>query len=688
MNRKDADFDSEIEEWFEKTGGIPYLAIALMCYMDAKKLKIDVGRGGEYWPMIGMDYDRAKENLSRIIGAYEALFRLIVEKEFYKVPVILQPTADDELERFYDDFGCRDCLRMLKRRAEVGIFFRSFEEEWEGREVTVYDLNDVSMKLRRAVDVLAENVNWIREEFSKYRRKLVEIMTDKSMETGETTTRMIYHALRHLDELETDEDVEIWYLIWLRHALQELPALGLERASKGIEIAKKRRDVHAWAFLRDLAQKCGFYELKHVGGIMLKLGKALGEMTSHKCTTKDDVLRAFEILTTSKFLLSTFKHLRIADKVLKDFDNILKSAESLRVLKEFVIGWVLRDRADVLIDLNKNDEAKRDLIWILENCSNLKFEEPAKDFFKPYGGNAEEKFERSINDLIASAHYDLGRVLRNLMEFENARKEFELALKIYEKLKSFDNALKCKGFIKRVGVLEGNIEDFTDPFEEMREWLVELDPMVISGICAEYVVSLALKGAYEDLRRDLEPCLGWMFYEDEVLTKGVLAVLGLDLDRRKIIGELKKYDEYVKERMGLNREVESRVELLKDFDDHLVRAELMGWGEGFVRDMAKFFGGSGFLKELIELAKSGKDVRERIELITTADSVHAFARILRLYLEGCKEKAKTLALSKKEYCKDRNPCLSWLFGEVAEALDEGNDERFKSAVVKLFYYHI
>jgi len=236
--------------------------------------------------------------------------------------------------------------------------------------------------------------------------------------------------------------------------------------------------------------------------------------------------------------------------------------------------------------------------------------------------------------------------------------------------------------------LEGNIEDFTDLFEEMREGLAKLNPQIVSLICAEYVVSLALKGAYEDLRRDLEPCLGWMFYRHEVLTKGVLTILGLDLDRRKIIGELKEFDEYIKERRDLDREVESRVELLKDFDDHLVRAELMGKGEEFVRDMAKIFGGSRSLKELVELAKSGKDVRERIELITTADSVHAFARVLRLYLEGCKEKAKTLALSVKEYWKDSNPCLSWLFGEVAEALDEGNDERFKRAVVKLFYYHI
>jgi len=97
----------------------------------------------------------------------------------------------------------------------------------------------------------------------------------------------------------------------------------------------------------------------------------------------------------------------------------------------------------------------------------------------------------------------------------------------------------------------------------------------------------------------------------------------------------------------------------------------------------KKFGGLDNLKELVELAKKDRSkVFERVDLITTAHSVHAFARLLWLYLEGFKREAKILAQAISEYWKDRNPCLSWLFGETAK------EDKFKRAVIKLFYYHI
>ena|GEM_PF-3726269 len=301
----------------------------------------------------------------------------------------------------------------------------------------------------------------------------------------------------------------------------------------------------------------------------------------------------------------------------------------------------------------------------------------SEDFFKPYGGKAEDKFKECLDVLIASTNYDLGIILRDLRKFKDARDRFESALKVYES-KHFYNALKCKSFIKRIGILEGKDENFEDLFNEMERNKFRLDPETISLICAEYILSLVFSHPNQ-IDETLRSCEDRMSYKHRVLTEGVLSVFGF-FDRRKAIKDLKEYDDEIKK--GLNEVVERRVDFVENFGD-LVMTELEGKGDFFLKDKAKYFGGLDNLKELVELAKKDRSkVFERVDLITTADSIHAFVRLLWLYLEGFKREAKILAQAESEYWKDRNPCLSWLFGEAAK------EDKFKRAVIKLFYYHI
>jgi len=145
---------------------------------------------------------------------------------------------------------------------------------------------------------------------------------------------------------------------------------------EGIDVAKKHGDVYAWAFLLELAETCRFYKVVKV---MLELGKAL------EVEAKDENSRAMKLLTVSKYLLTTFKLLsagkldyRVVDEVvneiLKSFDIVLRDVEDLKVLKDYVKGHVLRDRANVLRGIGRIYDAKRDLNWILKNCQKLKFD--------------------------------------------------------------------------------------------------------------------------------------------------------------------------------------------------------------------------------------------------------------------------------------------------------------------------
>jgi len=99
-----------------------------------------------------------------------------------------------------------------------------------------------------------------------------------------------------------------------------------------------------------------------------------------------------------------------------------------------------------------------------------------------------------------------------------------------------------------------------------------------------------------------------------------------------------------------------------------------------------------------------------VKLTITADSLHAFARILSLILTSkmstlrefirsifethtFKVKdpitdAYNLALANAEYWTNLKLTLGNLFLNIAKALKEGDEKMLKTSIVKLFYYHI
>jgi|GEM_PF-3885260 len=211
----------DLEEWYSKTAGIPYLALSLMCYKEVKDVKL--GKGGIYVSRDFLDLDEKEaEGLMNVIfEGYKIILKEIREREPHLIPVIIQMIAEDEALKFYG----RDemIFDLLESSVEV------YEGKWRGRSVKVFDLEREWIKLRDVLDQIAESDNAWRMRLIGWKRKLVEIMTDRWMEVGGITDRTVFFALKHLEFLmryDRDEGIERWYLIWLRSALQHFPSLG------------------------------------------------------------------------------------------------------------------------------------------------------------------------------------------------------------------------------------------------------------------------------------------------------------------------------------------------------------------------------------------------------------------------------------------------------------------------------
>jgi hypothetical protein len=130
--------------------------------------------------------------------------------------------------------------------------------------------------------------------------------------------------------------------------------------------------------------------------------------------------------------------------------------------------------------------------------------------------------------------------------------------------------------------------------------------------------------------------------------------------------------------------------------EELIKSEMeRGLDEGKAKiKLGILFGGVELLEFVRDVYKKDKEKAMRlVELTTTAGSIHAFARIMWLILTDNLIHAHILSLAMAEYWSNLVPTLGKLFSELSEALKmalDGKDyeRKLKTAIVKLFYYHV
>jgi len=306
---------------------------------------------------------------------------------------------------------------------------------------------------------------------------------------------------------------------------------------------------------------------------------------------------------------------------------------------------------------------------------------------------------------------------------------------LYRELKDFVEELKCKSWMKRVEILKD--WEFGKPIkydlmEEALDVWHKLDLESKSYLCGEYIVSLALDG-YS--KKDLEffEKVGVFIPEVLAMSCGILSLLNSDILKfvlkieelkKKIVRDLENegidfeedditrlmalqilnnYD--VETSKGLKDEFERRMRIVENFDEEISSLKDRGYDEEEAKEiLGLMFRGLGLLNFAKKVYEENKREAERlVKLTTTANSLHAFGRILLLILASRMSSLKLtfnfevkdpitdaiiLALAEAEYWTNLNPTLGRLFLNLAEALDKNDEKKLKTAIVKLFYFHV
>lgn len=198
---------------------------------------------------------------------------------------------------------------------------------------------------------------------------------------------------------------------------------------------------------------------------------------------------------------------------------------------------------------------------------------------------------------------------------------------------------------------------------------------------------------FEELKKKIERDLeneGIDFEEDDIARLMALLILN-------------NYDSKMSK--GLKDEFERRMRIVENFDEEIRSLKDRGYDEEEAKKiLGLMFRGLGLLNFAKKIYEDDKREAERlVKLTTMTSSLHAFARILLLILASRMSSLKltfdfevkdpitdayNLALAEAEYWINLNPTLGRLFLNLAEALNKNDEKKLKTAVVKLFYYHV
>lgn len=451
----------DIQKWFRYTLGIPYLAIHLMCHVEnpekLKQVRVDVE---EYITEKEPSKDEIKKSYLRIINSYVALLYYIMEKENSLIPFILQPTATDEYKEFCRSTSVKDCERWLERCINEGVILVKKTEIWMGRKVQYYDLDDLNMILRNLFKELAATNTTIRKYVMRWRRMLLQILSVKAMNFGETTSRMLYAALEHLLTLRewgvSDSLFKKWYIWWLSYDLSTTSSIvstGLAEDVKlgwTLEVVENNRDdlgMLRFHYLRALAQACRTFpspKCEMLAGRIWKIlqRKPQGDLMKTwwlmaKLSTLSTIAYLIELRTDMDMDMPMHSFKLIIKKLMtntrwSNFELILKTFSDLEVeaerikgdLGKFVKAHIILNKLSTKSYWNK---AKRSLditsdtvntiTNIIKDLTAIKWNKELEEFLKPLALNRNQR-KRKLGVILSHLIY---RACRLLIKYEKLK---------------------------------------------------------------------------------------------------------------------------------------------------------------------------------------------------------------------------------------------------------------------------
>jgi len=321
---------------------------------------------------------------------------------------------------------------------------------------------------------------------------------------------------------------------------------------------------------------------------------------------------------------------------------------------------------------------------------------------------SEEGVREVISILEGLLTFMLAEYKRDVDRLDEARKLYNKSAEIDKSIGDIANYLVSRSKVLRVDVIKAsNLNEYTDVakgFEDLwNEALKNQEPSypyfeVSSSSLGEYLVYLASIGRYDDVEKLLNKYAYLLDYDEKVsvLTKLMLKILGYTktgISSREIV---KAFNDDISSRflpalklaLGIEADVEKECAHLEHSVKQLllcVDAFLAVKGNSVAIKMLKEWlmdeRGLEFYKLVEDL-----DGKSLVQLLAPKTSNAQLAFMLYSLANGDTDLARGYALLGSIDYKSKP--LSRLFEEPQKHCCDVSDERFKLALLKLFYYHI
>ena len=675
------------QQLYQLSGGLPTLAMLMymtgITYRDAAQASLTYYSIDHVKLKKGDPVERAKSTLNTIIAGIRMIYDRLTDNYPGILPILLQPISKDEFEEFHDG--------RIPRRIGPSWLIKREREEFMKETVEIYDVKELWIHLRLFIETLSNEDKEVKPEVMEARIKLLKILSEKAMKPGRYTVRMLHSALKHLHILREwgveDQKFIKRYIWWHAAALKALPVLGIAEARKPgwvlkmIEKGRCELDPNTLNYLDELAQRCMEIRRERARDLLLRIWRVLGHGTGRRAAealrlmAKSSTLRSMAWHNLTPAEEETLKDRETEDAVgrlIKCFGGLRGEAGRLGgTLGSYVEIWITLHELDVRLGFWWTIKEKEDierLEDIMEQLEALQkgFEEiwrreggELKEFLKllPHDETQQKEIiKENFRALESFAHCLRGQLLMDLGKLEEAEGEFLEIAEIREELGDREGWLVARSRALRVRMIRVGDVDLNQLYRDFRKHEHRCGPETRAGICGEYLVWFVTK-AEEGLgdRREIEHILDDIKLDPTAwaLTLGLLAAH----NREEVTG------------VGKGEVIRS----LENYDAMALNSVEKGLGDRWI----------GVLKAAEE---EGRTPPLKLLLLTTS-SIHAFARILHLYLKGWVPEAMALAAHKAEEA-NYSPLTRRLYGELAEALKRNDQEAIKQTLTKLYYYHV
>jgi len=623
-----------IEELWRKFCMNPHLAIALV--EQGVKLE-EIKAEGEPHYHKKLAVELRKEDIEQMtawqVTGFRLLYKRIRKEKPYLIPLSFHPVAEDEVKVFLQEFTDRpkefmEQLELSAGESEVLMVKEGFRDGIRN----LYYLDENAQKLGIYFRSLAEFDDIYLKDMAKIRLTLLRIMTKEAKKAGGRTERMLFASISDAEFLLAHsskiEPVDIGALE------EELERLVLFWARIGLEY-----DIFNPEYLK-VAERClslgrnVLYALEYVRSFVERLRVSVIKKKENflnylqLLVEKVKVKRESELalkLQTVAAILAAIVYETGNEQPLEELDTILLEAE--RIKSKMLRSFTLlylKDRKLEILQLLFDAQEEKRV------CIEMQ-----KEIRKL---KAEVKHEIDIETedylMIAYGGYYLEKVLPRLITWWEAQINCTLG-RIYLELENIKSTKRFQTAFK----LHDELTDYGNA-------VVCLSGKHRAEVCLDWQLGgdIDLRELRSYFRRNISMC-----------THETISTVCAEL----IMADALKNQEFEEDLLQIV------------FPEH--RTLLIG--------MLALIGKWDKSKAVDELRKV--DVSP-----LPADSLHTTIRILRLYLKGEIDKARHTATVMCNIYQPLSSLLNRLFSQAAEALKNNDEDKFKEAMVKLFFYHV